>query len=220
MNHFWIRNKKNKLLVFFNGWGCDEYSFSHLHAKDYDLLLLNDYKELILKESLILEIKNYPEIYVVGWSYGVWVANYIWSISQLPVNKAIAINGTTLPMHDQYGIPKSLTLGTLNHLSESSLLKFQWRMVGGSQYWKHFVKNKPQRKLADQKEELRALIQHFKKHACKEGFYSFALIGSKDLVFSVDNQRKFWKGKVPIKEIEAPHFCFYIFKDWDELLAL
>ena len=44
-----------------------------------------------------------------------------------------------------------------------------------------------------------------------------ALISSKDRIFPTENLRAFWQGRCPITEIEAPHYPFYLWKQWDEI---
>ena len=219
MKHTWIQNKiSNQLIVFFNGWGCDEHQFMHLSSTQFDVLMLSDYRDLSLDDVLIEKIKEYEGVSIAAWSYGVWIAQYVWEKYQLPKQFAIAINGTTKPVHNQFGIAETIVLGTLENLSVRNLMKFQRRMVGGNEAWKKFEADKPQREFEEQKEELAALIQHFRQEVSADDFYEKAMIGSNDLIFTATNQHLFWKDKAEIFEVEAPHFCFYNFTCWDDLL--
>ncbi|WP_066629814.1 DUF452 family protein [Labilibacter marinus] len=219
MKHTWIKNDNTKLIVFFNGWGCDEHQFTHLNANDYDVLMLNDYRNLTLDNSVVDAINTYREINIAAWSYGVWVAQYMWGELNLSKHKAVAINGTTMPVSKAYGIPEIIMQGTLDNLSERNMMKFQRRMVGGSEGWKAFETIKPQRDITEQKEELAALIQHFKTALGEESFYDKAIVASGDLIFSADNQKQFWNDKAEVKEIEAAHYCFFDIENWDSLLS-
>ena len=219
MQHTWTENNNNKLIVFFNGWGCDKHQFAHLKSGDFDILMFNDYRDLTLCRDDIDKVKSYDEVYIIAWSYGVWVAQLLWEKYQLPKSKAIAVNGTTLPVSEEYGIPGTIMQGTLDNLNERNLTKFQRRMVGGSERWKKFEAVKPQRCFEEQREELAALIQHFKYGELKGGFYDNAVIGSNDLIFVAGNQLKFWSNKVKIKQIEAAHYCFFEISSWEELLG-
>lgn len=219
MKHTWIKNNHKKLLIFFNGWGCDEHQFKHLGSKIYDVLLLNDYKSLDLSDTLQNDIKTYAEINVAAWSYGVFVGQLICEKYNLSKNIAVAINGTTSPVHDRFGIPETIMQGTLQNLSERNMTKFQRRMVGGSNGWKDFDEVKPQREFEDQKQELAELIKHFRLEIIEDNFYSKAIISTNDLIFVADNQREFWKTRAKVKELESAHFCFFDMENWDDLLT-
>ncbi len=219
MKYTWARNKKKKLLVFFNGWGCDENPFKHLVSNNYDVLIFYDYRNLALDKDILNSINEYEEVNIAAWSYGVWVGQFVWQEYKLHRNKAIAINGTTLPIHDKYGISETVTHGTLNSLTERNLMKFQRRMVGGNEGWKLFEKMIPQIKFEEQKKELAALINHFEQNKLAEGFYSKAIVGTKDLIFTTENQLVFWNGRAEVAKIDAPHYCFFDLRSWDELLA-
>ena len=219
MQYTWIKNNSKKLIVFFNGWGCDMHQFTHLKAQDFDVLLIHDYRVLTLKSAEIEKIKAYGDVNVVAWSYGVWVAQRFWGQCQLPKNRAIAINGTTQPVSEEYGIAERIMQGTLELLSERNMMKFQNRMVGGKAAWEKFKEIKPQRHFNGQKEELAALIEHFKQEEFNDVFYDKALVGKNDLIFLADNQLKFWEDKVTIEVIDASHYCFFEYETWKELLA-
>lgn len=221
MKYTWIQNKSsNSLIVFFNGWGCDEHPFSHLLSHQFDVLMIFDYRNITIEEVLIEEIKLYRKIHVVAWSFGVWVAQYVWEKYQLPKDSSMAINGTTEPVHDQFGIEVAIVSGTLKSLSEKTFMKFQRRMVGKNEMWKKFEANKPKRELQEQKDELVALIEYFKQNVNSKSFYQKVMVGSNDLIFKAANQKVFWKNKAKIIEIESPHFCFYNYSSWDDLFMI
>jgi biotin synthesis protein BioG len=221
MNFKWlIKNSTRKLIVFFNGWGCDEYQFKHLKTEDYDVLMLFEYYDLLLSDEVQQVINDYEQVSVIAWSYGVWVGQYVWQVYKLPKSNAIAINGTTLPVHDRYGIAEAVVQGTLDNLSERNLMKFQRRMLGGNDAWKKFQTDKPQRDFNEQKQELASLIQLFKNEISVGDFFDKAIVGSNDLIFTSDNQKAFWQCRAEIKELDVPHFCFYRFSSWEEICAL
>ncbi len=218
MKETWIQNNNSKIIIFFNGWGCEAHRFTHLVTHFYDILFLNDYRDLTLSKEVLDEVKSYEEINVIAWSYGVWVGSKVCAAYELPVNYAVAVNGTCMPMHDEYGISEEITKGTLKNLSERNLMKFQRRMVGGSGGWKRFEAEKSHRELAEKKEELAALIQQFETNQGVPEFYNKAIVGKNDLIFAAQNQKAFWQGKVEVVEIEAPHFCFWNYNTWEEIL--
>lgn len=103
MRIVWL-NKKNRdrVIIFFNGWGMDENAVIRLSGI-YDLLMVYDYRHLENKNFPVLE--EYQEIFVVAWSMGVWAASNV--IPELPFSpsRLIALNGTEHPVDDHWGIP-------------------------------------------------------------------------------------------------------------------
>ena len=45
MKKFLIDNNSSELILFFTGWGCDEYEFEHLKSNK-DVLILYNYLDL------------------------------------------------------------------------------------------------------------------------------------------------------------------------------
>ncbi len=219
MKYKWINKQNNShLILFFNGWGCDENQFKHLESDSHDILMFNDYKTLHLNEGLRVEMIKYNKISIIAWSFGVWVAQFISEKYELKVYQAIAINGTLTPIHNQFGIDKSIVQGTYDYLSERNLMKFQRRMVGGNEAWKKFEVNKPQRAFENQKEELGTLIQLFNQKIECSSIYNKAIIGTNDLIFTTENQKSYWQDKIECQEINEPHFCFYKWNTWSIIL--
>ena len=44
-----------------------------------------------------------------------------------------------------------------------------------------------------------------------------AIISSDDHIFPAANQCNYWNGRCPVTEIIAPHYPFYLWKQWNEL---
>ena len=70
MNNYLVDNNSDKLLLFFAGWGCDEYEFEHLKS-DSDVLILYNYTDL----DLDFDFSKYKEINLLAFSAGVFVAS-------------------------------------------------------------------------------------------------------------------------------------------------
>ncbi len=69
------REKNEDLIVFYGGWGTDENVFAPLCTDDFDFILFYNYSA---DEALVLpETKTYNSITLIGWSLGVWAAEYL-----------------------------------------------------------------------------------------------------------------------------------------------
>ena len=78
----------------------------------------------------------------------------------------------------------------------------------------------PPRPLEEVKEELEAIYNRFAPStdtAGKQFSWTRAVIGSDDHIFPVANQHAWWDSRCTVTEITAPHYPFYLWKQWNEL---
>jgi biotin synthesis protein BioG len=122
------REKNDQLVVVYGGWGTDENVFIPLCNDDFDFILFYNYSA---DEALVLpEMKTYTRITLIGWSLGVWAAEYLSPKTGIKPDITIAVNGTPFPADDHYGIPLNVFEGTLNNITEENMEKFYLRMFG------------------------------------------------------------------------------------------
>jgi len=122
------RHSRQALIVFCNGWGMDDRPFRHLEADRCDVLMLWDYRQMTPVPDIVALAGQYAEIYLVGWSMGVWAGQRMFSPVREHFQAAIAVNGTLCPIHDRFGIPEATIAGTLRNFSEVSRDKLYLRM--------------------------------------------------------------------------------------------
>lgn len=211
-----INTSQSKLLLFFAGWSASPGSFRHLEAtEDTDLWICYDYRDLTFDEDL----STYREIRLVAWSLGVWVASVVFREKEWSFTDAIAINGTTCPIHDRQGIPEAIFKGTLENITEEGMHRFNRRMCGRKEILQAYEQT-PTRPLEEIREELQYLYQQITGNVPITGtsfFWTSTFISSADRIFPIENLRTFWQGRCPVTEIEAPHYLFYLWKQWNEL---
>ena len=80
-------------------------------CENFDVLIVCDYSTI---DENIEKFTSYKEINLIAWSMGVFVA-YLLKDKLPKFNKKIAINGTPLPVNDEFGIPVKPFLLTLRH---------------------------------------------------------------------------------------------------------
>lgn len=201
--------KADKAIVLFLGWGMDSNPFADIEFDGYDIVAIWDYSD---DDIDVDSIRNYTELIVVAWSFGVFNAQrFIEShFDKLPaISLRIAINGTLHPIDSERGINPAIFNATLENLSEASLSKFQLRMCGNRSSFANFIAKKPHRSIDDLRRELSRIgelkyniadsVEHRRK-------WDYAVIGSKDLIFTPEAQKRSWDDCVQLIEIEAPHY--------------
>lgn len=214
---FLEKESNHKLILFFNGWGMDSSVVSHLKTEDYDVKAFCHYNHdfSIAEDSF----SKYDEIILIAWSMGVWAAARALEGLNIQINRAIAINGTLEPVNDQLGIPEGIFKGTIDHFSERNKQKFDRRMLGSKDQFLKFNSKKMDRTLDNQLEELK-IIYDLALNTNASISFDKAIIGKEDLIFPVQNQQNAWEGKAEIEYLDSPHFPFYAFSSWSEILDL
>lgn len=212
MNYKWLqKNNNDKLIIFFNGWGMDENSVSHLNCGDYDVLVLFDYNNL----NLDTDIPKYKEKYIIAWSMGVMISgiNETEKIRENSVSYT-AICGTPFPINDNYGIPERIYDLTVKGFSELSSKKFISRMFNGEKIPGVITK----RTLESQKSELIELKKYTPSEKVK---FDKVIVGENDKIIPTKNQTNYWTDKdVNIIFTPTGHYPFLMYNDWAELVEI
>ena len=144
-----INKLSPSLILCLAGWSTSPELFRHLEVPEQtDLWIAYDYRTLAFEETFA----SYKEVHLVAWSLGVWVATRLWA-GHRSFTTATALNGTPFPMHDTLGIPTAIFEGTLHHISEEGMRRFNRRMCGDKETFNRYSELSP-RPLEEIKEEL------------------------------------------------------------------
>lgn len=216
---FLQQNKKEKLVLFFTGWGHCANTLSGIHLEDFDVMVVYNYTSRKADEQLYKIINTYKKVHLLAWSLGVFVANeYLPNIS---LTSAKAICGSLYPISDEYGIPEKIFKKTVENITSESFEKFTNRMCENAEAKKHYEQCLPQRVFNEQKEELLFLNDWIKETNNQNNCYSEVVISANDRIFPYENTQRAWLKFLPkskIKIIESAHFPFYLYKTISELI--
>ncbi|MBE2894337.1 DUF452 family protein [Spirabiliibacterium falconis] len=212
----WLKcEAKRKLILYFAGWGTNAAVVADWAIpEECDLLVCFDYRSLDFSHN----IYHYDDIIVVAWSLGVWVAQQTLA-HDLPIRRAIAINGTGKPMDDAFGIPIQIFDRTLEQLDAVGRAKFERRMCGSREQLQRY-QALPQRELAEIQAELTYLADAIKHTPYRTFHWTHAIIGEKDFIFPAANQWRYFHHFHPQCErckLDAPHLVFSYFSSWQAL---
>jgi biotin synthesis protein BioG len=202
---FWHKSEANKqLLLLFNGWGFDWKTFSDIDVPNHDIASVYDYTDI--KPEQFEFTKLYPEVKVMAWSYGVFVADFF-SDCIFNVTKAIAINGSTTPIDDKKGIPVKIFLATMQSFNADSREKFYLRITGGRSGYIHIADKLPDRSVENQLIELNYLYQLSLKTNQNGLKWDFAIISFHDKIFPFENMKNAWADRaVTVDGEHYPNF--------------
>lgn len=212
MNIYRSTNNHKELLVIFAGFAGHFSHFVPFVPKTLDWICISDYRCLDL-ESLkeVFELfAYYKKISIIAFSMGVWVANKAivkWD-AESQITQKIAINGTEFGIDKQYGIPPKLFALTLKRFDLKVFL--QNLFLGEIPKDYVFLQEK------ELKEELKSLLNH-QSSLQKSLIWDKVIISKNDLIFSSQNQIRFWSDFYPHKtqiiSLDAPHFAFFHLQD-------
>lgn len=212
------REKNDHLVVIFGGWGTDENFFAPFCGEDFDFILFTNYSA---DEPLVLpEMKTYKKIVLIGWSLGVWAAEYLSEKTGIKADVTIAVNGTPIPADDKYGIPVHVFEGTLNNITEANMEKFYLRMFGDKKTYDLNKDKVPLRTIKSLHDELRWMYNRMMEQTAPGFRWDYAVTSENDRVFPKDNMLEYWKNQKLTRHITVPmpHYFFHNWSSYSEFI--
>ncbi|WP_257935530.1 DUF452 domain-containing protein [Campylobacter lari] len=204
--HFLHENaNSSELILFFSGF-CSHFNhFTHLKS-DVNVLMVYDYTSFDWE----FDLHNFEKITLVGFSMGVCVASKI--LKDINFYKKIAINGTNLPINDEFGIKEVIFKLTMKRfaLKDFKAKLFKKRMSLSDEFY--FEKNE------HLKAELLSLYEFCTKDLNENFTWDKAIISKDDKIFPPKHAFNFFKEKAMF--IDEPHFAFFKYHTWEELCKL
>ena len=219
MKTFLRRFENNRdLIILFGTWGIDEKAFSNLCTDRFDFILFYNYSA---DEPLILpEMKTYRRVTVIGWSLGVWAAEYYSRRMGIRPDLTIAINGTPVAADDHYGVPLKIFEATLDNITNYSMAKFYLRVFGNKSSFERNRPIIPSRSVKSLHDELRWIYNRMMEPVQTGFVWDYSLIGTEDRVFRASNLISYWNMHPETRQIivESPHYLFDNWETLDELI--
>jgi pimeloyl-[acyl-carrier protein] methyl ester esterase len=222
MKYVWIKNDDaSELLIFCNGWGMDAVTLAKLDAGDgLDVLILYDYTYPGIDLDLEEISRRYTKASLVAWSLGVWAAAELFKSTPIEFADSIAYAGTLEPCSDKYGIPVQIFEASMRQWNVTTRKKFERRICSPvPEAAKHFAT--PERLPAEQCAELLAMRARMDDVELQEDLFKYAVVCGKDHIFPGKSQLAAWKEQnITIIEKPWPHYPFYNFKSWRDLVNI
>jgi len=213
------REKNNSLVVIFAAWGTDENVFVPFCNDEFDFILFYNYSA---DQALVLpEMKTYQKITIIGWSLGVWAAEYLSAATGIIPDVTIAVNGTPVPLDDHYGIPPRSFEESLDNITEESIDKFYCMMFGNKRTYNLNADKIPHRSLNSLHVELRWLYNRIMEQKDPGFRWDFAVTSSSDRIFPSENVINYWNKTKNTKQIIVPypHYMFYKWKSYGDFIS-
>ena len=212
MKQYLINKNSDELLLFFTGWGCDEYEFEHLES-ECDVLLLYDYSDL----SFNFDFSKYKKINLIAFSAGVFVAS-IFDFSSFKIykiDKKIAISGNPYLFDEHLGLSKNIQ-ELLYNINENNADEFARNyLIKTDKEWAKFHHSK--RTIESCKKELNSLKELYKTNKQNiEDIYNEAIFGKDEPLFNISAQKEFYKNRLHYIK-NARHNIFFKIKNYEQI---
>lgn len=191
-----------RLALFMLGWGATPNAVHQLSfPAGYDVLCCYDHRQLCPLRAE--DFARYERIYLFAWSFGVWVAEQ--SCQELPLHRAVAINGTPYPASPQYGLRLKVLQRTIRSVAAS----------GGNPFKDETAPERyaPAGPFAEPSAQQQVDELDFLADACQtlpeqpHLSWNRAYIATKDEIFPPARMRAWW-GELGV-DFESFHFPFY-----------
>ncbi len=212
MKQYFINKNSDNLLLFFTGWGCDEYEFEHLKSES-DVLLLYDYSDL----NLDFDFSKYKKINLIAFSAGVFATSIFnfrnFNISK--IDKKIALDGNPYLFDEYFGLSKEMQK-ILYSVNETNADEFALNfLIKTDEERKNFRHSK--RTTQSCVRELDCLKELYitNKQNIKD-IYDMAIFGEDDSIFNISAQKEFYKNRLHFVK-NARHNIFFRIKNYKQL---
>lgn len=205
--HLVNKNSEN-LLIFFAGWGCDEYEFEHLES-DSDVLILYNYTDM----NLVFDFSKYKNFDLISFSAGVFAASIM--KFNFDINKKIAIDGNPYLFDEYFGLSKDMQ-NTLYNITEESADNFARNyLVKTDAEWENFHPSKRTLESCQIEFDCLRKIYNSTKQNIKD-IYDFAIFGEEDPIFNVSAQKEFFGNRLNLVE-NARHNLFFRINKFEQI---
>ena len=213
MRYELIQTGAARLMIVFAGWSTRPSLYRGYIRRGFDMMVVYDYSDHDFPEVPCL--KDYREICVVAWSFGVAVAHrWLLSASDLPVTRTLAVNGTPWPVDDRRGIPSRVFALTLRTLSDRSVVEFRKRMLAVSEPEPEF-EHVAAEHLRDELESIAAMAAADPAHEDEIRVWDKVIVAKSDRIIPFASQMEAWRGHHDLTVTDRPHF-----PDWEQVMAM
>ena len=209
MQKHFINNNSDKLIIFFTGWGCDQYEFEHLES-DSDVLILYNYTDL----DLDFDFSKYKKFDLIAFSAGVFVAS-VFRFNFEP-NIKIAIDGNPYLFDEHFGLSKEMQEVLYNITEENANDFAKNYLVKTKAEWENFHPSK--RTLESCRIEFDSLKKIYQANKQNiTDIYNFAIFGEEDSIFNISAQKEFYGKKLNLVK-NARHNIFFRIKSYEQII--
>ncbi len=203
MKQTWLEKEgHDDLIIYMLGWAATPNAVLPIATPGHDVLACYDYREMAPLRAE--DFAAYRRIYLFAWSFGVWVAEQC--CRELPLHRAIALNGTPFPVDEHYGMRLRVVLRTMRQMAK----------LGGNPFVEaggEGVRYSPagpcvELSIEEKIDELNHLAASSRECSTEGLRWHAAYIGTKDEIFPPAHMRAYWEPRGLAREFDSFHYPF------------
>ncbi len=203
MKQEWLAREGNRdLIIYMLGWAATPNAVLHIPTPGYDVLACYDHRSLAPLRAA--DVAAYRRIYLFAWSFGVWVGEQC--CRELPLHRAVALNGTPFPVDARYGLRLRVLMRTMRQIAKLGGNPFAEEGGEGVRY----SPSGPYAELSIEEkiDELNLLAERSGADSAAHLHWDAAYIGTKDEIFPPGNMRAYWEPLGIAREFDSYHYPF------------
>ncbi len=203
MKQDWLVKEGNEdLIIYMLGWAATPNAVLHIATPGCDVLACYDHRELAPLRAE--DFARYRRIYLFAWSFGVWVSEQC--CRELPLYRAIALNGTPFPVDERYGMRLRVVLRSMRGMAKTGGNPFA--DAGGEGVRYSPAGPYDELSIEEKIDELNQLAGRSREDSAARLRWHTAYIGSKDEIFPPANMRAYWEPLGIAREFDSYHYPF------------
>ena len=193
----WLSQQgEQDVVIFMLGWASTPNAVCHIHPPGCDVLAAYHYTELHPLRAQ--DFAAYRRIYLVAWSFGIWVAEQC--CRELPLHRAIALNGTPYPTDERYGMRLRAALRAMQLAARSGSAQAPSRAEPPGPY--------PTRSADDKVDELTRLAEWSRHSSGAHLNWHAAYIADQDEMFPPERMWAYWQSVGLGCGVHSGHYPF------------
>ena len=205
MQEAWLKqNEANQDLVFFMlGWAATPNAVCHIDPPGCDVLACYDHRSIAPLAAA--RFTRYRRIYLFAWSFGVWVSEQC--CRELPLHRAIALNGTPYPVDPRYGMRLRVVQRTMRTLIRTG--GDNPFAAAGDEAGRYIPTGPyPDRTAEEKLDELNLLAERAAADSTPHLHWNAAYIATRDEIVPPDHMRAYWHPLHLGTEFDSYHYPF------------
>lgn len=204
MQETWLKRDESNpdLVIFMLGWAATPNAVCHIDPPGCDVLVCYDHRSIAPLDPA--RFTRYHRIYLFAWSFGVWVSEQC--CRELPLHRAVALNGTPYPVDPRYGMRLRVVQRTMRaQIRNGGVNTFaaageEGRYIPTGPY--------PDRTAEEKLDELNLLAEWSSADSSPHLHWDAAYIATRDEIFPPDNMRAWWSPLGLGTEFDSFHYPF------------
>ena len=189
MQQIWLKQEPTHqdLIIYMLGWAATPNAILHIDTPGFDVLACCNYTQLNRLQAK--DFARYRRIYLFAWSFWIWVAEQC--CTELPLHKAIALNGTPYPVHPEWGMRLRVVLRSMRAMAKSGAAN---PFADDAQAGRYMPDGPyPDRPAADKVDELMFLSGLAEQNSAAHLHWHKAYIADKDEIFPPARLWAYWQ---------------------------